>query len=187
MGALLRVVVGVQLLASCSLEAQQPNWLVPGDTTGAPSGCSASPAIAAITSFAAAMNSVDSIALSRVWAVQPGDRVMFTQNRFTTDEQGFQAFTLAELVAYARQRAGHDERLTIQAVTFNGWRGGGLGFGPVYVRRAANDFGGKPRYYMGQGYYECGRGLIKIGWGPRPVLAPGQRMIESQAYPPDVP
>lgn len=119
------------------------------------------------------MNSADSIGLGAVWAAEPGDRLMFTQNSFAAGEETFQARSLFELLAYARLRARHNDQLTVQAVTFNSWRNGGLCFGPLYVRRTADDFGGKARYFTGQGYYACGRGLVKIGWGPRVELKPG--------------
>jgi hypothetical protein len=186
MRATLRIAFGLQLMALLPLAAQQPGVLVRGDTAGAPPGCSASEAIAAITSFAAAMNAADSVALARVWSIEPGDRVSFTQAGFAGEEPVL-ARSLSELVARARRQAQHGESLMVQAVTFNGWHDRLLAFGPLYVRRSATDQGGTPRYATGQGAYVCGRGLVKIGWGPRIELKPGQRMIPSQAYPPDVP
>jgi hypothetical protein len=187
MRSIIRTAIALHLVALGRLSAQEPAWLVRGDTTGAPAGCSATSAIAAIDAFVAAMNRADSVELERVWAVRPSDAVSFTQNRFAANDEPVLARSIGQLVAYARARALHKERLTVQAVTFNGWRDGLLGFGPVYVRRTADDLGGKARYGTGQGVYECGKGLGKIGWGPRIELRPGQRMIESQAYPPDEP
>ena len=186
MRAILRTAFGLQLLALFPLAAQRPGVLVRGGTAGAPRRCSASEAITAITSFAAAMNAADSVALARVWSIEPGDRVSFTQAGFT-DEEPVLARSLSELVARARRQAQHGESIMVQAVTFNGWHDHLLAFGPLYVRRSTTDQGGKPRYATGQGAYVCGRGLVKIGWGPRLELKPGQRMIPSQAYPPDVP
>jgi hypothetical protein len=187
MRTILRAALTLHLVALWPLSAQQPAWLVRGDTTGAPPGCTASAAIATIDAFVAAMNAVDSVGLERVWAAGANDAVTFTQNAFAPNEQLVMPRSIGPLVAYARQRALQHERLEVQAVTFNGWHGGLLGFGPVYVRRMADDFDGKPRYGVGQGLYVCGQGLGKIGWGPRRQLLPGQRMIESQAYPPDEP
>ena len=186
MRAILRIAFGLELLALFPLAAQQPDLLVRGDTAGAQRGCSASDAIAAITSFAAAMNAADSVALARVWSIEAGDRVSFTQAGFTGEEPVSARF-LAELVGQARRQTQRGESLMVQAVTFNGWHDRLLAFGPLYVRRSATDRGGKPRYATGHGAYVCGRGLEKIGWGPRLELKPGQRMIPSQAYPPDVP
>jgi hypothetical protein len=177
---LLRTVLGLQLLAYSPLAAQEPqSWKVRGDTTGAPAGCSASAGIAAMNLFVAAMRNADSAGLTRAVA----RRFTFSIGKFTPADTFVRADSIPELLRYARKRARQHERLTIQAVTFNGWRGQGLQLGPIYVLRTADDLGNAPRVGMGKGMYLCGQGVRVLGLGPRPKLAPGERMRADQAYP----
>jgi hypothetical protein len=175
--------LALQLFALSPLVAQQStSWLVRGDTTGAPPGCSAAAGIAALTEFVAAMNNVDSMRLSR--AVAP--TFLLSTGRFIPGEPFVRAEGVAAVLRYARERAHQHERLRLQAVTFNGWRGKVLQFGPIYVRRTAGDLGGRPLYGDGKGGYVCGQGLAKINLGPRRTLRPGERMRADQEYPPDI-
>ena len=180
MGRLLRTAVGLHVLALCPLAAQRSqSWKVRGDTTGAPPGCSASAGIAAMNLFVDAMRNADSAGLTRAVA----RRFSFNIGKFTPADTFVVAKTIPELLRYARKRARHHERLTIQAVTFNGWRGQGLQLGPVYFLRTADDLGNGPRVGIGKGVYLCGQGIGGLGLAPRPKLAPGQRMRADQAYP----
>jgi hypothetical protein len=180
MGRLLRTAAGLQLLALCPLAAQRSqSWKVRGDTMGAPPGCSASAGIAAMNLFVDAMRNADSAGLTRAVA----RRFSFSIGKFTPADTFVVAKTIPELLRYARERARQHERMTIQAVTFNGWRGQGLQLGPIYFLRSADDFGNGPRVGIGKGVYFCGQGVGALGLGPRPKLARGQRMRADQAYP----
>lgn len=180
MRRLLRTAVGLHVLALCPLAAQQPqSWKVRGDTTGAPPGCSASAGIAAMNLFVTAMRTADSAGLMR--AVAP--RFVFSIGKFTPVDTFARADNIPQLLRYARKRARQHERLTIQAVTFNGWRGQALQLGPIYFLRTADDLGNAPRVGIGKGGYLCGQGIGSLGLAPRPKLARGTRMRDDQAYP----
>jgi hypothetical protein len=172
--------VGLQVLALCPLTAQRSqSWKVRGDTTGAPAGCNASAGIAAMNLFVDAMRNADSAGLTRAVA----RRFSFNIGKFTPADTFVVAKTIPELLRYARKRARQHERLTIQAVTFNGWRGQGLQLGPIYFLRTADDLGTGPRVGFGKGVYLCGQGIGALGLGPRPKLRRGERMRADQAYP----
>jgi hypothetical protein len=180
MGHRLRTAAGLQFLALFPLAAQRSqSWKVRGDTTGAPAGCSASAGIAAMNLFVDAMRTADSTGLTRAVA----RRFSFSIGKFMPADTFVVAKTIPELLHYARTRARQHERLTIQAVTFNGWRGQGLQLGPIYILRTADDLGTGPRVGMGKGLYLCGQGIGALGLGPRPKLARGERMRADQAYP----
>ena len=167
------VIAGLQLLIFAPLTAQQAGQRsARRDTTGAPSGCSAAAGIAAITRFFAAFNDADSAGLAQ--AVSLGGFV-FSTGKFTPREPFVRIENLTELVHYARGRTRRHDRMTVQQVKFNGWRGKLLLFGPIYFLRAADDLGPRPRPGIGQGMYRCGRGILVLGLAPRPGIDPGPR------------
>ena len=173
----------LSLLMSSSLAAQAPvPWHVRGDTSGAPRGCSAFAAISALDRFVGAMNIADSASL--VDALARRRSYVYSVMRFVPSHEFFVGRSLPVLLGYARERARHHERLTLQAVTFNGWHGDELHFGPVYFVRAADDIPDSLRHGIGKGGYTCGQGLRVLNVAPRPKLAPGTRMRADQAYPP---
>jgi hypothetical protein len=129
--------------------------------------------------FVVAMRNADSAGLTRAMA----RRFSFSIGKFTPADTFVRADSIPELLRYARTRARQHERLTIQAVTFNGWRGQGLQLGPVYFLRTADDLGNGPRVGWGKGAYVCGQGIGALSLGPRPKLGPGERMRADQAYP----
>src|SRR3989337_1902614 len=135
--------IGLQLLVIGPASAQQSTPLkIRGDTTGAPRGCSAKSGIAAISAWFAAFNDADSVRLARASAT-PNGRFVFSIGKFATEDTFIPARTFQELIAYARKRAHQRERMTVQEVTFNGWRGEVMRMGPIYFTRSAQDFGGK--------------------------------------------
>ena len=164
MGAV-QIFLGLTLFISTSVAAQTTrHWEVRGDTTGAPAGCSARGALDAIDSWFVAMARGDSAGLARVMS----SKFVFSTGRFTPTDAFFVGRSIGELVDYARRRASHRERLVLQAITFNRWRGQGLEFGPVYFLRTADDLGSAPRPGIGKGEYLCNRGLRVLNFGPRP-------------------
>ena len=167
--------VGVQLLILPSLSAQQNlNSRIRGDTTGAPSGCSASAAIGAIDTWFAAFNRADSNALARVTpAVSSQNFGVFSTGRFTRGENFVRIESLASLVAYARARARHHEHLDLMAVQFYGWRKDrpALGFMP-YFTRSADDLGPDSIAGIGKGEYVCRQGIQVLNLAPRPKDLP---------------
>jgi hypothetical protein len=169
---ILCVFVGLQLAVVGSLSAQ-PTWTVRGDTSGAPRGCSAAAGISAISSWFAAFQNADSVGIVLATAAPYRDRFVFSTGRFTSSEPFFVAHTLQELLPYARERARRQERMTVQQVTFNRWRGQGLQFGPIYFMRSADDLGDKSLPGIGKGEYWCGRGVSVLNLSPRPDFDPG--------------
>ena len=95
------------------------------------------------------MNAADSVGLTRTVASRRPNGFVYTVANVSPDEPMLQARSISDLLGYARRRARQHERLTIQAVTFNGWQGRALQLGPIYVKRTADDFGAAPRYGMG--------------------------------------
>ncbi len=173
----------LMLLIGSSLAAQTPvHWEVRLDTTGAPHGCSAMAGIRALDRFVGAMNTADSAAL--VGALATRRSYVFSIMRFVPSHQFFVARSVPALLSYARERARRHERLTLQAVTFNGWRGDELQMGPAYFLRVADDVPDSLRHGIGKGGYTCGEGLRVLNVAPRPKLAPGVRMRADVAYPP---
>jgi len=170
------VIAVLQLLVFPRLTAQQPGqWHVRGDTTGAPSGCSAAAGIAAITTFFAAFNDADSAGLAAATSSRRGDRWVFSTGKFTPTDTFVRIENLADLVRYARKRTGRHERMTVQQAQFNGWRGELLQFMPIYFLRAADDLGRKPRPGIGKGALRCGQGIRVLNLAPRPGFDPGPR------------
>jgi hypothetical protein len=161
-----QIFLGLTLFISTSVAAQPTRqWEVRGDTTGAPAGCSARAGLDAIDSWFAAMARPDSAGLARVML----SRFVFSTGRFTPTDAFFVGRSIGQLVDYARRRASHRERLVLQAITFNRWRGQGLEFGPVYFLRTADDLGSTPQPGIGKGEYLCNRGLSVLNFAPRPA------------------
>ena len=173
------------LLGSSKLAAQgRVSWQVRGDTLGAPRGCSAAAALTALERFIDAMNTADSVKLTSALALKRPLGYVYSVGRFVPAHKFFVGHSVPALLGYARARARYHDRLALQAVTFNGWRGAELHFGPVYFLRTADDVPDSLRYGIGKGGYVCGQGLAVFNVAPRPKLPPGTRMRPDQAYPP---
>jgi hypothetical protein len=167
--------VGLQLFVSGTASAQQSTpWKVRGDTTGGPRGCSAAAGISAISAWFAAFNDADSAGLAHASAT-PNGRFVFSTGKFATSDKFIPARTFEELLGYVRGRARQRERMTVQEVTFNGWREKVLQFGPIYFTRSANDLGDKALPGIGKGGYWCGQGVWFLHLAPRPAFDPGPR------------
>jgi len=165
----------LQLLVIGPASAQQAtSWKIRGDTTRAPRGCSAKSGISAISAWFAAFNDADSVRLARASAT-PNGRFVFSIGKFATEDTFIPARTFQELLAYVRQRARQHERMIVEEVTFNGWRGKVLQFGPVYFTRSANDLGDKALSGVGKGGYWCRQGVWFLHLAPRPAIDPGPR------------
>ena len=178
------VAFSLNLFANVQCMAQHvPAWRVQGDTTGAPPGCSASQGIATMNRFLAAMANADSTGLTRTLALHRPWGFVFSTGKFTPSDTFFAGRSIPELLGYFRKRAQYHERITLQAVTFNGWRGQLLNFGPIYFLRSANDLGKTPRDGTGKGAYLCSQGIAAFSVAPRPKLPPGMRMRADQALP----
>ena len=175
-------IVAVATLNGSLASAQETvHWRIQGDTMGAPAGCSASAGITALDQLFEALNGADSGGLARAFATRQG--FVFSMSKGFAPTPTFVGYSIAEVLRYARHRAWHHERLTLQAVTFNGWRGRVMQFGPVYFLRSADDLGKRPREGNGKGWFICDQGVGGTNLGPRPVLRPGQRMRDDQRLP----
>jgi hypothetical protein len=162
-------VIGLYLLAGSQALAQSVvPWQILGDTTGAPRGCSASEGAATISLFLAAMRNADSAALVRYVA----PRFVFSTGRFTPSDSFYAGRSIPELLQYARKRSRAHERMKVQAVWFNGWRGRDLQFGPIWFLRYADDLGRTALPGFGKGY-RCDAGIVVFNLGPRPAGDPG--------------
>jgi hypothetical protein len=150
---------------------QEFPFRIRGDISGAPRGCSARTGIAAINNWFVAFNNADSAQLDQATA----PRFVFSIGALTRTEAFFVTRDIRTLVRYARNRAGRHEHLRIQEVTFNGWRGRGLEFGPIYFLRSADDLGANALPGMGKGEFVCGQGIHVLNVGPRPALDPGPK------------
>jgi hypothetical protein len=167
--------VGLQLLVIGSASAQEStHWKIRGDTTGAPRGCSAAAGISAISAWFAAFNGADSAGLARASST-PHGRFVFSIGKFATSDTSIPARTFEELLAYARQRAHQHERMTVQEVKFDGWRGKVLQWDPIYFTRSADDLGDKALPGIGKGGYWCGQGVWYLHLAPRPEIDRGPR------------
>jgi hypothetical protein len=162
--------VGLQLLLIGSAPAQQPTPLkIRGDTTGAPRGCSAASGISAIRAWFAAFSEADSAALAKASST-PNGRFVFSIGKFGTSDTSTRARTFEELLAYARGRAHQHERMTVQEVTFDGWRGRVLQWDRLHFTRSATDLGDKALPGVGKGGYWCGQGVWYLHLSPRPEI-----------------
>src|SRR6185503_3450135 len=138
------IAVGLQLFVVGSASAQQSTPLkIRGDTTRAPRGCSAASGISAIRAWFAAFNDADSAGLARASST-PNCRFVFSIGKFGTSDKFIPARTFEELLAYARERALQHERMTVQEVRFDGWRGRVLQWNRISFTRSADDLGDKP-------------------------------------------
>jgi hypothetical protein len=162
-------VIGLQLVASEAFAQSVVPWRVLGDTTGAPRGCSAAEGAAAISLFVAALRKADSLALDRYVA----PRFVFSTGRFTSSDPFFAGRSIPQVLRYARTRVRAHERLIMEAVWFNGWRGRDLQFGPIWFLRYADDLGKEAQLGSGKGGYRCGEGLVVFNLGPRDPRDPG--------------
>lgn len=165
----LYALIGLQVLASQASAQNIVPWRILGDTSGPPRGCTASEGAAAISLFVAAIRKADSASLER--SVAP--RFVFSTGRFTPSEPFFAGRSISEVLRYARARARSHERMKVQAVWFNGWRGRDLQFGPIWFLRYADDLADKGLLGYGKGAYRCGEGIIVFNVGPRPAEDPG--------------
>jgi hypothetical protein len=108
------------------------------------------------------MRTADSVVLDSAFARQ----FIFSTGKWTPADSFVRAETVAELVAYARERTQAQERLTIRSVQFNYWRGNReLHFGPVVFERSARDLTVSSRTAVGKGMYLCGEGLRVLNLG----------------------
>lgn len=165
----------LQLLVVGSASAQpSTRWKIRGDTTHAPRGCSAASGISALKAWVTAFTDADSAGLARASSVPKG-RFVFSIGKFATSDRFFSARTFEELLAYARQRAPQQERITVQEVRVKGWRGKVLELDPIYFTRSANDFGDKKFAGVGKAGYWCGQGVWYIHLAPRPDTDSGPR------------
>lgn len=162
-------VIGFGFLASQAAAQTVVPWRILNDTAGAPRGCSAAEGAATIDLFVAALSKADSVALSR-YVASP---FVFSTGRFTPSDPFFAGRSIPEVLGYARSRQRVNERMTIQAVWFNGWRGRDLHFGPVWFLRHADDLGKEPKPGTGKGAYRCDQGVIVFNLGPRHDRDPG--------------
>lgn len=179
MSRVLRAVVWTHLVVVAPVAAQHsPGWRVLGDTSGTPPGCSAAAAIAAIDAWFVAFNRADFAALARVTAAVYDGPFVFSTGKFTPADTFVIARTFPELRAYLQKRAARHERVTIQEVTFNRWRGRGgrgLEFGPIYLVRTADDLGQLAHPGIGKGEYWCNAGISVLNTAPRPRSDRGPR------------
>src|SRR3954465_4341770 len=159
--------VGLQLLVIGAASAQQSTPLkIRGDTAGAPRGCSAASGISAISAWFRAFTDADSAGLTKASST-PNGRFVFSIAQFASSDRSIRARTFEELLAYARERARQRERMTVQEVRFNGWRGRVLQWDSVYFTRSANDLGSEPLTGVGKGGYWCGQGVWYLHLAPR--------------------
>ena len=167
--------VGLQLLVIGSASAQQSTpWKIRGDTSRAPRGCSAASGISAIRAWFAAFNDADSARLARASST-PNGRFVFSMGKFAASDKLIPARTFQELLAYVRERARQRERMTVQEVKFDGWRGRVLQWDSIYFTRSADDLGDKPLPGVGKGGYWCGQGVWYLHLAPRPDIDRGPR------------
>jgi hypothetical protein len=167
--------VGLQLLAIGSASAQQSTPLkIRGDTTRAPRGCSAASGISAIRAWFAAFNDADSARLARASST-PNGRFVFSIGKFGASDKFVPARTFEELLAYVRERARQHERMTVEEVRFDGWRGRVLQWNRIDFTRSADDLGDKPLPGVGKGGYWCGQGVWYLHLAPRPDIDRGSR------------
>ncbi len=167
--------VGFQLILIGSASAQQSTPVkIRGDTTGAPRGCSAAKGISAISAWFKAFTNADSAGLAKASAT-PNGRFVLTVGKFAPSDKFIRTRTFEELLAYARERAPQRERIRVQEVRFDGWRGRVLQWDPIYFTRSANDLGDTALSGVGKGGYWCGQGVWYLHLAPRPDAEPGPR------------
>ena len=114
------------------------------------------------------MGTADSAGLAQATTPLYNREFTFSTGKFTPTDTFAAARTLPELLTYARKRARRHERITIQQITFNDWRGHWLNFGPIYFQRSADDLGKAALPGIGKGVYWCGKGIFVWNTAPRP-------------------
>jgi hypothetical protein len=173
MKGLLVTITCFHLFASHLMAQRQGSWIIRGDTTRAPRGCSAATAIATVNLFLGAMRDADSVRLDRALAPKFGVSIgaLVPTHRF------FHARNMSELLRYARERYRVHDRMQLEGLIFNGWRGYDLDFGPIYVLRSADDLGRSPRRAVGKGRYNCNDGIVSLNLGRPPANDPGPERI----------
>jgi len=72
------------------------------------------------------------------------------------DGQPFTAYTTDELEAHFQRRYAQHEQWQVESIQFNGWARGAIHFGPVIIRRTADDLS-SPYRVLGKGAYNCAR------------------------------
>lgn len=160
----MRYVVAAALLIATRIEAQQPKVRISGDTAGAPAGCHVRDAVAAIDLWFTAFNAADSSGLARALAFPS---VVSIGGRWVPGSLHRRFDDVPAVVAYARERRRHDERLALDSVQFHGWRGARLGFMPFYMRSAA-DLGSRPIPGIAKAEYWCRQGIKVMNMAPDP-------------------
>lgn len=166
-------IMAVSLVAANNPQRDvDPRWRVLGDTSAAPPRCSAAASIHALGLFFASMRSADTKGLDEALA----PRFVFTIIPLTTGEKFTSSRSLQELARYARIRRTAHTRMTIEAVTFNGWRGDRLNFGPIYWLRSDGEAGKPAIRGGGKGTYECRKGISILNLGPLSPNDPGPQL-----------
>jgi hypothetical protein len=151
--------------------AQDFDFRIRGDTSGAPRGCSARESIRVLNDWFNAFNTADSAKLDQLTA----PRFVFSTGRFAPSEAFFVTRDIGALMRYVRSRAVQHEQMRVQEVKFNRWRSRALQFGPIYFLRSARDLGSKPVPGIGKGGVLCGGRLGVLNVGPRPSFDPGPK------------
>ena len=156
-------------IALATLPAQQapPSWRILGSAARAPAGCNLSAAAAAIDAFFVAMRAADSTGLARATAPVHDNHFEFSTGKFTPTDSFVVAYTVPELLKYARVRARQHERISLEEVTFNQWRRDALEFGPIFFLRSADDLGPHALPGVGKGEYWCHKGIAVLNTAPR--------------------
>jgi len=129
-------------------------------------GCNTAAGARAITLFFNAFNKADSVGLARATSSRSPNHFVFSTGKFSATDTAVRIEDLVGLLAYARARSARHERLTLEHVQFNGWRGDLLQFGPLYFSRSADDLGTRPRPGIGKGAYLCGQGIRVLNLAP---------------------
>jgi hypothetical protein len=143
--------------------------VIRGDTSAAPPSCSAAAAVAAIQGWFRAVASGDAAAVRS--SVSPHFSVVSAGVNGAA-EPFFRADNMSQLLAYVRRRARVHERLDLRSVTFNGWHGQSLWFGPISYDRVADDVPGGSHAWIGKGVYACNKGLSALNTAPLPSNMP---------------
>ena len=127
------------------------------------------------TAFVSALSAADSARMARATTPHYNRAFTFSTGKFTPTDTFTLARTLPDLLSYARKRVRKHERIELQQVTFNDWRGHWLNFGPIYFLRSADDLGKGALPGVGKGAYWCGKGIFVWNTGPRPSYDRGPR------------
>jgi hypothetical protein len=151
--------------ASHAVAQPATSWHVRGDTIGAPAGCSASAGVASIDLLITGIHRADSAGLAQALA----PTFVFSVIPVSPTDTFVIARTIPQLLRYAEDRQKIHERVELEAVTFSGWRGRRLDFGPIYFLRSADDTKNSTQRGGGKGTYDCGRGITVFNLGRLPI------------------